>query len=517
MVLLSLTMLFLALMVTMTIGLGLRIRQKHELQNLADTAAYSNAVMTARTFNNMAAVNRLEVSYWVAQAADQSLISWTGYARGLANSPRTAAGLILGSGCGRRLPPRTRDQLRALQTDVRTYITNELLTGGWRDMDRAAGIESFQIQTRIVGLRSELDSQRGEFFRQVRTQQLTQQILARAQQADISVVDPAGPVNQPTGAAAVSMKEVDCDFGGNVDPATVNWEQPVGSGLCLRATWSRNMYEAAMGSRDHPFLTSRPDMPSKVVTELNAIVARQSDLSFRLGGKGGSAYWAASLNHGVTSWAKDAWGDDHGSVTLTARGCSETVQVSAHVMSTDYVDTSDKHAWAPRLGPEETQEERWHTMGDCTPFCPSVWVRTIGFQPAESEGNVWGQPKSVVALQRDLTMRKFPWELHFSFPFSATGPAGEWDGRGRELHTRVGQGTSIARQSAVATGITYYHRRDHWDEFPNLLNPFWRATLAPIDVDDGANDLGRSLTGNEFRWQRDAYQALRRAGFEGLH
>jgi len=90
-VLLALTMLFLALMVTMTLGLGLRIRQKHELQNLADAAAYSNAVMEARAFNNMALINRLQVSYWVAMAADESLISWTGYARGMASGARQAA------------------------------------------------------------------------------------------------------------------------------------------------------------------------------------------------------------------------------------------------------------------------------------------------------------------------------------------------------------------------------------------------------------------------------------------
>ena len=69
----------------------------------------------------------------------------------------------------------------------------------------------------------------------------------------------------------------------------------------------------------------------------------------------------------------------------------------------------------------------------------------------------------------------------------------------------------------MATGIAYYHRRDHWDEFPNLLNPFWRATLAPIDVDDFPTDMGRSLPGAEYRWQRDAFTALRNVGYEGLH
>jgi hypothetical protein len=258
-------------------------------------------------------------------------------------------------------------------------------------------------------------------------------------------------------------------------------------------------------------------MPGKVVRRITAIARGYNGISLRLGGKAGSAYWATSLNHGFETLAKDAWGDDHGSLTVSAGGCTRTVPVDAFVLSTDWVDKKDQHFWAPRLDDEEENEEVFHTMGDCTPFCPSVWVRTVGFQPAESQANAWGQPKAVVALQRDLTMKKFPWELHFSFPFSATGSASEWDGRGRELHTRVGQGINISQQAAVSTGIAYYHRRDHWDEFPNLLNPFWRATLAPIDVDDAPQDLGIALTGGQYRWQRDAYRALRNAGFEGLH
>jgi hypothetical protein len=160
-------------------------------------------------------------------------------------------------------------------------------------------------------------------------------------------------------------------------------------------------------------------------------------------------------------------------------------------------------------------------MGTCTPLCPSVWVRTVGFKPADSESDAWGQPKMVVALERDLSARTFPWELHFKFPFSAVGQAREWDGRGQELHTQTGNGLSIRRQTAISTGIAYYHRRHHWEEFPNLLNPFWRATLAPMDVDsrqpNRAPDLARSLSSPDYKWQRDAYRQLVGAGFEGLH
>lgn len=531
-VLLALTMLFLALMVTMTIGLGLRIRQKHELQNLADAAAWSNAVMTARTFNNMAAINRLEVSYWVAQSADQSLISWTGYARALANGAHNAADDLLATQCGRRLPPRTQLQLRSFRGAVGSYVNSEIDKPDWQTMDQAAGLESQRIQGTIADLRGELADDanpgnlRDEFYRQVGAQQLTQQIVVLSKQDDISVVD-TGRGAEPNTAASVSMREVDCDYGGSGD-GPLTGEAPAGSGLCLRATWSENMLLAAMGSRGHDFLTGRPQLPGKVAARLNQIANGYSAVAVIMGGKAGSAYWANRKTDGTSPTGTEAWGDDHGSVTVRAGPCSLTVALTAHVRSTHLLNKDDQHAYAPATltsnddfndrPPDEKRPDVHHTMGDCTPLCPSVWVRTIGFQPSRrDEADAWGQPKSVVALERDLTRRRFPWELHFKFPFSATGPASEWDGRGRELHTRTGRGLNISRQGAIATGITYYHRRDHWDEFPNLLNPFWRATLAPIDVDESPRDANRALSAPEFKFQRDAYQALRGAGFEGLH
>lgn len=538
-VLLSLTMLFLVLMVTITIGLGLRIRQKHELQNLADAAAYSNAVMTARTFNNMAVVNRLQVSYWVAMAADESLISWTSYAHAMANGVHNAADDILQSQCGRRLRPNVRNQLADFRDAVKSYVRNDIEGPSdalWRQMDQAAGNEALTIQGQIAGLRAELTpgvtssnpgNLRDEFYRQVTSQQLTRQILAAARQNDISVIDD-GQGGAPNTAAAISMREVNCDFA-DTGNGPLDDTEPGGSGLCLRATWSTNMLEAAMGSRGHSFLTGRSQIPDKVLMRLNQIAANYGSVSYALTGKGGSAYWSSSETHGNVASGTEAWGDDHGGAVVSAGNCSATVGVIAHVRSTHLLDTGDQHLWVPKLNGSDVDQnpDVDHTMGDCTPMCPSVWVRTIGFQPADSADDAWGQPKMVVALERNLARNRYPWELHFEFPFSATG-ASSWDGRGRELHTRAGKGLSIRRQTALATGIAYYHRKEHWEEFPNLLNPFWRATLAPMDVDSAvpyrSRDIERALSNSEttpngadYTWQRDAYRALVGAGFEGLH
>lgn len=531
-VLLALTMLFLALMVTMTLGLGLRIRQKHELQNLADTAAYSNAVMTARTFNDMALVNRVQVSYWVAQAADQSLISWTAYAHAMANGVHNAADDLLTTPCGRRLPARVRTDVGDFRDEVKAYVRNEIEGPSnpvWHNMDKAAGKESQLIQSTIVGLRTELapgvtaanpGNLRDELFQRIRSQQLTRQIIAASRQTDVSVIDVGqGPVNT---AAKVSMREVDCDYGSSGN-APLAGDDPSGPGLCLRATMNINMLNAAMGSRGNPWVTGRGQVPNKVSQKIQQIAAGYGAVSALMGAPTGSGYWSNDLTDGKVPSTAEAWGDDHGSVTVFAGGCSFTTQITAHVRSTHLLNDDDQHRWLPKLngGDVDKNPDVDHTMGDCTPLCPSVWVRTIGFEPADNQADVWGQPKQVVALERDLSARKWPWELHFKFPFSATGPAGEWDGRGQELHTAAGNGLSIKKQTAFSTGIAYYHRRHHWEEFPNLLNPFWRATLAPMDVDSRtpfrSNDIPRALSATEYRWQRDAYRQLIGAGFEGLH
>lgn len=514
-VLLALTMLFLALMVTITIGLGLRIRQKQELQNIADASAYSNAVMTARAFNNMAIINRLEVSYFVALAADESLISWTAYASAMAAGARNAANQAADNG---RCTPRAARQLRDFAGDVSGFIGSDVHPSGlWRTADRAAGMEALAIQGRIAGLRTELsmggDSVQQRLNQAIGNQLLTSRIItASKQNADVSVIN-TGAGASPNTAGKVSRREIDCDFGGSGNED----EPPAGSGLCMRATWNENMLMAAMGTRGSSFLTGRSQMPPKVLLKLTQLDGDYGAVTVSYGGKNGSAYWSDGMHHGNNPNGTEAWGDDHGSVTVSGGdGCSATIPITAHVRSTHLINRGDQHQWSPPVGPADPDPDEDHTMGDCTPRCPSVWVRTIGFQPGGA-ADAWGQPKVMAAVQRDLTVRTFPWELNFKFPFSATGPASEWDGRGRRLHTRAGRNLNISTQTAFATGMAYYHRRNHWNEFPNLLNPFWRATLVPVDVDNSPRDVNRALSAPEFKWQRDAYDALRASGFEGLH
>ena len=75
-VLMSLTLLLCVLMVMMTLSINARIRQRLELQNVADAAAYSNAVASARALNSLSLINRTIVSHWVVMLALQANHAW---------------------------------------------------------------------------------------------------------------------------------------------------------------------------------------------------------------------------------------------------------------------------------------------------------------------------------------------------------------------------------------------------------------------------------------------------------
>jgi hypothetical protein len=524
-VLLALTMLFLVLMVTMTLGLGMRIRQKHELQNLADAAAYSNAVMEARAFNNAAVINRLQVSYWVALAADQSLISWTSYARAMQFATRKAL-TQLQSTCRRPgFIPRGRNQAVALRNRLADYAANTYARS-WDRLDQAAGQEARDVQSRIAHLHSELarswttmnpNSVQQRLFRALEEQTLTKQIILSSGLTDVEPLSSTGPTD-PASVVSVNRREVDCDFGGTGNEPLEQANQKANPGLCSRATWNWNQLYAAMGTRGNSFVTGRGIIPPKALADIDRLAAPYDELSLTFSGVTGSAFWGTS-----TSWHAEllstlmSKADDHGSVTVRSNGCVVTEDIEARLMSTWEEDADDFHEWTGSQD-EVGDAAEHHTMGSCSPSCPSVWVRSFGFSPADGADDAYGQPKVVVALVRDLTKHAFPWELHFAFPFSATGPTRSWDGRGEKLAGTSFAGLNIGKQTAWSTGIVYYHRMDYWEEFPNLLNPFWRATLAPTDVDAQAkDDVRRVLNRTDHRWQKDAFDALVRAGYKGLH
>lgn len=91
--------------------------------------------------------------------------------------------------------------------------------------------------------------------------------------------------------------------------------------------------------------------------------------------------------------------------------------------------------------------------------------------PAGLEGahGIWGQPVVPVFLTRSFPLAGDPWAKKFHFGFTQRGS--DFDMQQADVMT------------ASAAGVAHYHRREHLGEPPNLLNPFWRATLQPLEVD----------------------------------
>jgi hypothetical protein len=170
----------------------------------------------------------------------------------------------------------------------------------------------------------------------------------------------------------------------------------------------------------------------------------------------------------------------------------------------------------------------------------------------DGAAGAFGQPKLPVLITRANAgpgVTKDPWNLTFRFPFSPSG-----SGSGIDLQ----KAASDQPMAALGTGMAYYHRRcttwrkDNlanqnpplglpfpagcvsWQEPPNLLNPFWHATLVPIDVDEkrvrpgnaasgdatpGArriNEARRMLAASSLDPAAETVRLLERAGYEGI-
>ncbi len=98
-------------------------------------------------------------------------------------------------------------------------------------------------------------------------------------------------------------------------------------------------------------------------------------------------------------------------------------------------------------------------------------------QPSDvGASGVWGQPKIPVMLTKAPSNVRAPWELDIrSLGFSP----GSLD-MGRAGHPSL----NGMPMGSLSSAMTYYHRREHWGEAPNMLNPFWRATLVPVGIDE---------------------------------
>jgi hypothetical protein len=521
-VLFALTLLLLVLMVTMTLSIGMKAREKMEMQTVADAAAYSNAVATARTFNAISLMNRALMGHMVAMTGVESLISWSSYYRASIHGAREAYmqpydvyELIATTSCpcapkSSKCAKLCKCSTKAMQdiNDARDKLdqADQQLDSTWKGLDKAAGLEARGLQISSIS-----DEQKALF------KELT---------SNFSNAELAGKIAAEANKGAYFGEELQA----LTTTQTVNLREVEGGGscggkgaACTRRDAGRKLHfvYAAMGSRGFSFVTARGEgglIRKKLQTEMP-----QGDIVTSVTNRG-SGYFPAEVDDPTHAEqeidATEVWGDDHGQVRIRftrgqapcPRALSGEASAKAHVRSNHQGSTTDEHEWTGG----KDDDAQHHTMGVCTQ-CPGMWPSHMdyNYNLVTDSGNNWGQPKSYAVIQRDYGQRPAaradPWNLFFRFRFSPDRDT-VFDNRGIQLT----DGTDISKATALSAGITYYKRQGpYWKEPPNFLNPFWRATLVSAHVDlQGVKDTESVLDASS-PFAAEAYKALDKKGYTG--
>jgi Putative Flp pilus-assembly TadE/G-like len=542
-VLFSFTLLLLVLMVTMTLSFGTKAKEKMEVQMVADTAAYSTAVATARVYNLQAVNNRVMIAHMVAMLGIHSAASFSsltiGIALGLAaqyvfellnqisrcNWRNAFCGCpgIVAVAFGRIIP---------LLAEYRAQL------GFAGAFDYLVGNQANDTSKAVMLLYTFAVLSYGEHY----IRDLAGQGIARriAQQASGSY---PGEWGVEGGGASVAQQESGNPllpfFSGNINV----------SNLLLS---NRHAVIMAMASRGHPFTAGRGGIGNfslaGTTETLNQYLRRLVGRDVTLMVNSGNGYFAnqAHSNNLLFARSNRAIADDHMNMIIRMRGVCRPLTMPVilspvAVLWTRAVPAEGFHQAGtgfqlPNPGPftfgrlpyipmiMPYYDESHYQSGACLAGCPSAWTNfvDVNYNPAKyNEGNNWGQPKLPVTVRRDMRARPSgadPWNLLFRYRFKKAGPGTEFDTK-TDNGIVLRDGTNISLQTGFATGITYFHRDQHLKEPPNLFSPFWRAGLTRGDVDDGSvrgGDIEEVLNNSNVPWAATTFRELWNAGFRGI-
>ncbi len=487
--LLGVLMLFLlAVMVLITLGVGQRTRQRIEAQVAADTAAYSNAVVTARTLNQIALINRTRMSILVALLGVQSQISWSGHHRSHLAATATAlqrAELPYIPCCGNPFCPQAvcacieLSKLRDAQS--RISAEQQRIQGDWDRLDTDAAKYVSDLFIASVTLFSVTEKAVATLDDNLKHQLLTKAIVASA----------SGDLDAPDKGDAKSLLET---------RNAPNCED-VGGLFCKDHDLAKTSRTAMMGTRGWHFVTARLEHQDLIQNRLYALIRPVNPMVgiFPPGKAGGSGVGpdkeAAQKISGAPYMHYIS--EDHGgqlNLAWPAPGCYPSgglADVTAGWVKSNHSQMSgDEHKYAGAREPRGR-----HDIGGRGANRDS-WPWTFEYNPHElgKPKNDFGQPKLYALVERRARNDR-PWDLTTRLQF--TGP-------GATL--RPGDRPQVVLSSAIA----YYHRPGAWKEPPSLWNPFWRATLAAPD-----DDIPKYVQKAGYTEEADAVKRLLKAGMAG--
>jgi hypothetical protein len=545
-VLFALTLLVLTVMVMITLSMGMKAKERMELQTLADASAYSNAVATARTFNALAIMNRVQVAHTVSTLGNISLISWAtlyySHARTaailfdeMAEPYDTAVGLAcfflspfsamclpctlawLQMGLARSAMNNHANAVRLKLRQDANWVFTPDINRRWQAM-----LSIYQSQQ---ALRDTLISKLGEPGGVVGNE-----LLAAA-----ALFNP-GAVTSSDATQAVNQREL-------TDALLERADQ-----------FGPNTYHfgrIAMASRGNPWLRARAyDTPqsdpnwSWELTQKVLLRGGACDVD-RDGSKRGRGYLASNFpawSTAPTGNPGEVRADDFGRVQCYVGPLAEALGAAFFDWSFCFLGVpliaanlighgglKSETRVSGRTGAETSIHRAIHAAGSSNqqtenihPAITEHAKRTVPpfvdldhSQLANPE-NLYGQPKNYAAFVRDYSSSAEPWDLNFRFHLTSPGEQIDLAGA-----TTFG----APLMTALGTGVVYYHRRDRYAETPNLFMPYWRAGLTRLTIDRGPSGSGQpgfdgeladvldGLGGADFS---QAYQSLRANGYLGF-
>lgn len=481
-VLFALTLLLLTVMVCMTLSMGSKVKERMELQTLADASAYSSAVATARAYNAVAVMNRVQVAHAVSTLGTLSLISWSTLywkhadnaaklfqlmavpyafntliqclwppkplcrpcAHGLAQSLALAV-LATRHANNTRSKLRRDNDLFALETLPR-----------WNAAQR---IHAAQVEV-LARAREKAGAGPGGFARQYLSQ--------------ASLTAP-GEVKVQSAGGDVTARELSDSVFDHAAP--VHGEEP------------HEVGHIVMGSRGHPFLRDRKEgskwdtlLSSKSIS-MRAYLVFAGGHVFYSGSRNGKGYYDQNFTTNPSGHPYEPRAHDGQS------GRTRTAFVPLSPLFGDWVRCAAPLPAFPiaiavglvgrgvGIDAAQVSTSQHNGIGHGGPHAFQTFPPFVDFngsQVADTQ-NLHGQPKLVTAMSRDYVPGRDPWDLSFNFRFTPTG---------QRLDLATGQHLGgPPRQVAVGSGIVYYHRYQHSSEPPNLFAPYWRAGLTHFSVD----------------------------------
>lgn len=562
----GLTMLLIAVMVFLTIAIGVRIHERQELQTAADGAAYSQAVATARAFNAVSAENRVLIAQLSSIAAAQSMLSWVGFYHGTLNQARDALWDMVAqrAACDADTLNAAVDAIKA--EDRRLIEIFEKPGCGYGGRLGYDNLSAEYIRTDLYQTALDVADNQRQLYHD-----MIEQLPAIAEQValEASASDPfaasgeefrVAPLHRVTGEErrfAVEEKQ----------------KKPIDMVRAVMATRGQDPFVSARadnlrtaGVSGAEFIRRRLQRvigPPLVVNVTNYGTSyfgddgpqRASWLDGETIGYDGmllhGAKWVkwrrVSTHEDLLVWG--AWAEDTGRFSFSWPGGPVGCRIRiagedsfGYLLTTGPNDDRDNHMWRRgNIGfgdyreyngadvPEHVHPECWpsprHSFNKEPPFAASpiaIWPVFTDYDAdriddgRDSQLDAFAQPKTMVAMRRDYAARRIagldpdPWELSFRFGFSATGS---------ELDVTADR-SGFDHAIALSSGFVYYHRNNHFREPPNFLNPFWRATLTASDVDErfrprGA-DARRTLEDFSEGRAAETLQRLTRAGYEAV-